>query len=321
MGKTSYGKTRASLSHTLLALEDPSRRLEGLELDTLSDLPAGDLNRFQGTWYNLSSTRRRSLITQLIELAEDRVDVSFRNIYSWLLGDDDSWIRAKAIEGLWEEEDIRLLEPLLQLLEQDPDPEVRAAAALFLGRFVLQAELEEIDPSQAQRAYEALLGAFAGTETDLLVRRRALESLAYSGEPRVQELIQIAYGDDDESMRASALFAMGRSADPRWRVIILEELGSRDPVLCFEAARASGELEIADAVPQLITLLNEDDIEIRDTAVWALGRIGGPEARRALRACCAAGDDESLVEAAEEALAELDFLSGDSDLPAFIFDS
>jgi hypothetical protein len=49
-----------------------------------------------------------------------------------------------------------------------------------------------------------------------------------------------------------------------------------------------------------------------------LGHIGGPEARRALGAC-AASDDEALAEAAQEALDELSFLSGDDELPAFMF--
>ena len=87
----------------------------------------------------------------------------------------------------------------------------------------------------------------------------------------------------------------------------------------FEAARASGELELADAVPALIGFLEEDDVELRDSAVWALGRIGGPEARRALQACVAS-TDEDLREAAEDALAEIDVYAGDDDLPAFFLE-
>jgi HEAT repeat protein len=66
----------------------------------------------------------------------------------------------------------------------------------------------------------------------------------------------------------------------------------------------------------LLRLIGDEDIEIRDAAVWALGRIGGREARRALKACCAS-DDEDLREAAEDALAELDFMAGDDHMPSF----
>ena len=41
--------------------------------------------------------------------------------------------------------------------------------------------------------------------------------------------------------------------------------------MLFEAVRASGELEIEEAAPELIRLLGDEDIEIRDAAIWALG--------------------------------------------------
>jgi len=47
---------------------------------------------------------------------------------------------------------------------------------------------------------------------------------------------------------------------------------------------------------------------VREAAALALGKIGGPAARRALEAL-AAGDDERLAEAATEALEELMFNS------------
>ena len=101
---------------------------------------------------------------------------------------------------------------------------------------------------------------------------------------------------------------------------MLDELGSSDRAMLFEATRASGELEIEEAVPDLIRLLADEDVEIRDTAVWALGRIGGREARRALQACYAS-NDEGLLEAAEEALAELDFKASDDQMPSFFFET
>jgi HEAT repeat protein len=131
-------------------------------------------------------------------------------------------------------------------------------------------------------------------------------------------MILDAYEEHDDILRIGAVFAMGRSADPRWNRYVLEELGNNDSAMLFEAARASGELEIEEAVPDLIRLLGDEDVEIRDAAVWALGRIGGPEARRALKACCAS-DDEDLAEAAEDALAELDFMAGGDQMPGMFF--
>lgn len=309
-------KRRASLRSTLLALEDPTRLIPSIQLDVLSDLTSSDLERFQATWSSLSQERRRSLLSNLVEVAEDHVDAYFAPIYFWLIDDDDPKVRAQAIEGLWEDEDIRLVNPLIRRIKSDKSAEVRAVAAASLGRFMLMGELEQIDQTIARRIENTLRSAFSGAESDVTVRRRALESLAYSSEEYVQDLILEAYEDDDEGLRLSAVFAMGRSADLRWESTVLEELESSDRAMRFEAARASGELELADAVPELIGFLQEDDVELRDSAVWALGRIGGPEARRALKACVASTDDD-LREAAEDALAEIDLFSGDDNMPAF----
>jgi len=189
-----------------------------------------------------------------------------------------------------------------------------------LGRFVLLGELSQIDAVAAARVETALLRAYSSADNDASVQRRILEALAFSSNAQVQGLIEDAYDSDEESMRASALFAMGRSADACWKEIVLSELAGPDNVMRYEAARASGELELSDAVPDLIKMVQEEDVELRDAAISALGRIGGPEARRVLRACCES-EDEDLQEVAEDALAELDFLTGDDDLPAFFFDS
>lgn len=307
---------RSSFQNTLLALEDPTRLIPSIDLDVLSDLTAADLERFKATWQTLAPDRRRALLANLVELAEDHVDAYFDPIYLWLLNDKDAQVRTQAIEGLWEDEDVRLISPLLSRLEHDVAPKVRAVAAASLGRFLLLGEMGELDPAIAKRIENALAETFSDDEDDVLVRRRALEALAYSSQEFVQDLILEAYEDDDESLHLSAVFAMGRSADLRWKDRVLDELSHVDAAMRFEAARASGELELADAVPELIGLLQEDDVELRDSAVWALGRIGGPAARRALQAC-ANSRDPDLREAAEDALAEIDFLAGEEGPPAF----
>lgn len=309
---------QASLLRTLLAIQEPDHPLASIELDTLSDLSKDHLGQFRAVWSTLDLDRKRGLVAALIEFAEDHVDASFAAIYRWLMDDNDPWVRSHAIEGLWEEDDVRLISPLIRRLERDTASEVRAAAALSLGRFLLLGEFDQIDSSAAQRVENALLAAYYSTDQDVLVRRRILEALANSSYDELPDMILEAYEDDDDTMRIGAIFAMGRSADPRWNRYVLDELASNDSTILFEAARASGELEIEEALSDLLRLLGDEDLEIRDAAVWALGRIGGREARRALKACCAS-DDEDLREAAEEALAELDFMAGDDSMPSLFF--
>jgi HEAT repeat protein len=312
------GQRQANLQRALLAIQDADHLLASIELNTLSDLSKDHLGQFRAAWATLSPERQRELVAALIEFAEDHVDASFAAIYRWLMEDDDPWVRSHAIEGLWEEEDVRLISPLIGCLESDTASDVRAAAALSLGRFLLLGEFDQIDSSAARRVENALLTAYYVSDQDVWVRRRILEALANSSHDELPDMILEAYEDDDDTMRIGAIFAMGRSADPRWNRFVLEELGSSDSAVLCEAARASGELEIEEALPDLVRLLGDEDVEIRDAAVWALGRIGGREARRALKACCAS-DDQDLSEAAEEALAELDFMAGDDSLPSFFF--
>src|SRR5258708_13371693 len=118
-------------------------------------------------------------------------------------------------------------------------------------------------------------------------------------------------------MRASAIFAMGRSFDHKWEPTVLQELGSDEPQMRYEAARAVGELQLHEALPQLAEMIADDDREIMEMAIWALGEIGGDEARRLLEDVIeradAAGDD-SLADPVEEAL-EAASLPGDA--PSF----
>lgn len=310
------GQRQASVQRTLLALLDGDRPAASIELDALSDLRKDQQEQFRLVWADLGAERRRDLVTALVEFAEDHVDANFGAIYRWLLEDADPRIRTQAIEGLWEDEDVRLISPLIRCLQRDSDPDVRAAAALSLGRYLLLGEYGQIDASAVHRITAALMGAYRSGDEDVWVRRRVLEALANSSHDDLPDMILEAYEEHDDTLRTGAIFAMGRSADPRWNRYVLSELGNQDSAMLFEAVRASGELEIEEAVPDLLRLLNDEDIEIRDAAVWALGRVGGREARRALKACCNS-DDEDLAEAAENALAELEFMAGDDAMPSF----
>ncbi len=150
------------------------------------------------------------------------------------------------------------------------------------------------------------------------MRRRAVESVAYSSDSRIGPIIESAYYHENEKMQVSAIFAMGRNADLAWLPQVLAELDNPVNEIRFEACRACGELEARDAVEQLIAMIDEDDDqEIREMAVWALGRIGGTAAKEALE-LCTEHENEALAQAAEEALEELN-LFGD-ELMLYDFD-
>src|SRR5690606_33021985 len=132
------------------------------------------------------------------------------------LQDSDPTVRRLAIAGLSDVSDDTesdLLGPLIDILRNDDHVEVRAAAAAALGNFVLAGELDEMDSALAMRAEQVLLETLREPDEPILVQSRALESIAYSGETGVRQLIEEAYYSPDEMLRVSALIAMGRSAD------------------------------------------------------------------------------------------------------------
>lgn len=295
-------------------LVDDNQQLSISRLYELSGLIPEECTRLADVWPTIPLARRRRIISHLVDLAEESVEVDFGPVFRIGLEDPDAVVREQSIEGLWDEEDVSLIPALTRLLCEDPAWTVRAAAATSLSRFVLLAELGRLQARVAERMIDALWSVVRNPQEDIEVRRRVVESLAYLEGEDVQELIASAYQDEEEKMRISAVFAMGRSADPRWEEIVLRELDSSNPEMRYEAARACGELQLARAVRRLGELIAEGDREIQEVSIWALGQIGGSEAERILEACAAYAeeiDDEELAEAVEEAMAEMEFAHGD----------
>jgi HEAT repeat protein len=285
----------------------------------LSRLESDEIERLTAVWSSIPVARRQALVRELVEIAETNFEVDFESIFRWGLRDTDPEVRAASVEGLWEHEDLALMNELLYLVKNDSSDRVRAAAATSLGRFILLGELGKLPSQRSGPVFEVLYDVAVEDDEALDVRRRALESIAYVSSAEVAALILAAYEHPEERMRISAIFGMGRSADPRWTDTVMGELFSVNPEMRYEAARACGELEARAAVSRLAELIDDPDREVQEAALWALGQAGGDDARRLLELCCTEGD-EATRSAAEAALAELEFLYGRFDLPLYIFD-
>jgi len=131
--------------------------------------------------------------------------------------------------------------------------------------------------------------------------------------PQVKDVIYAAYRSKNPELRASSICAMGRSCDPIWLPILLRELNSPDPGIRFEAASACGELGEEEAVPHLIKLVRDSDIQIRLAATKSLARIRGIEPKQAFYRYLAHGD-EQFTQIVEDAWSELE---AEEDSPFF----
>jgi HEAT repeat protein len=309
-------KAYARLLETLLDQDEvPSSE----ELIALSDIDQAHLQRFEAVWSDLPEAKRRALITILGQEANTHIELRFNRINRMALADSDAEVRRIAIDNLWESQDQRLIPIFLGALTEDPSTEVRIAAIRALGRFILLGQFSKIDPDQLIMIEEELLQSVA-QQGALQIYSASIEALGYSSRVEVEEIINNAYTSMDESLRQSALIAMGRSANERWSDPILKELNSHSPKLRSEAAHAAGELELRAALSGLIELLEDVNDDVRISAIWSLGQIGGTRAREALEAFQSSLEGQSNLDQIEEALEHIAFLEGTPDLLIFDFD-
>jgi len=280
------------------------------DLVHLSGLSPEEATRLAQLWPHVPVQHRRTLVRSLVEMAEADFEMDFGTLFRQGLKDADDEVRQYALEGLWEDEDPRLIPVLVTMLRQDEASPVRAAAAQTLAHFVLLGELDKLRPEPFHTICEALIATYEDEGEALDVRRRALEAVAYISDERIPGMIERAYHHPEILMRQSAVFAMGRSNDRRWASLVLRELYSPDPAMRYEAARACGELELRDAIDGLNEILEDGDSELQEVALWALGRIGGAQAKRILKRY-SRSSQPALRSAAQDALDELNFLYGD----------
>ena len=300
--------SRLDITQVMADLRNEKVPLNRELLFSLSDLNATGKEALSKTWVRIEVERRRKLMSALVDLAENAFEVDFNSIFRVALDDEDAEIRSQAISELWEDDSPNLIGPLLKLLSEDRSEQVRAQAAESLGRFVLLGELGKLDMRVAFAVQEALLQTYQSSPDALEVKCRALASLAYSGDEGVLDLIDKAYREGDDRLATCAIFSMGRSADPRWSDIVIRELSNSKPEFRFDAAQASGELELIEAVHPLGELAEQDpDTEVRIMAIWALGQIGGHEARRTIESLQETEQDDVILGALQDAEEELGF--------------
>ena len=290
----------------LEALLDIDKPLDPRYLYRLSDLDTEELASLEATWLKLPTWRRKALMEDVQQLGERNTLLSYEALGRFALKDSDAQVRTSAVRTLWEFEVSTLIPVFLDLMETDPDSEVRVAAASGLGHFIYMGEVGEFSPKILRQIEDRLLRA-VNSKDEPGIRRAALESLGYSSRKEVPSLIETAYYSNIPEWIASALFAMGRSANKRWSPIVIAMLANVQPGVRSEAARAAGALELHQAVPRLLELLDDPDEDTCNASIWSLSQLGGDGVREALEKVAEEIDDEVGLAFLEEALDNLSF--------------
>ena len=289
------------------AIADESEPLSDAPFHEASDPSPSEVVEFDRFLSTLEEEERRVVLTTMVEQAEENLELDFTSIFRHFLKDEDDRLVQLGIEGLWEQEERWLITELMALLRSERGAQVRAASAVALGKFPVLALEGKIPPPEGALIYRVLMDFLEDDIEDLEVRRRCLEALAPYNTEEVRDYIRWAYDDEDQDLRSSSIYAMGRTGELSWLPTLLRELESSDAAVRYETANACGELADQQATPQLVELLDDEDPEVRLASIAALGKIGGADARRALIDCVQDGD-AAMSEAAHAELENLQFL-------------
>lgn len=316
-------KSEPTFEDVIAQLRDEQIDLSRESLSLFSDIVPHQLTQFKESWTEISVARRRDFLSKLKHELELDTLLCFNVLANSLLGDEDAFVRASAIRLLSDCESDTSLFAFLEIAKNDPEIEPRAEAITALGAFVLRGELDEIKKADLHEIEEALLLLSHSTQKAEL-RQRALESLGYSSRPEVAKLLKEAWQRDIPMWKASALFAMGRSSDDVWADEILDSLLHVNEIVRLASVKAAGELELVQARPLLLKMLeNEQDEDVFRALIWSLSQIGGEDVREYFLSLLDQYEDDEEAEIAyiEEALENLDFTEDMQDFDFLSYDS
>ncbi|MCO5185817.1 MAG: HEAT repeat domain-containing protein [Anaerolineae bacterium] len=282
----------------------------------LSDMMPDERVQFETHWAAATDERRSLLVQHLADLAEINFEVEFSPLFAIGLTDTVAAVRLAALDGLWDSEDVKLIRPIIALMQNDVEVMVRVAAARTLAHYVLLGAWGQVSADSTAIIVDALLAQHQSAETIHAVRCAALESLGAADHHLVPGLIEAAYDSGDPELQSSALFAMGSSADSRWVGILIDEMESPYVEMRLQAVRAAGEIGDSDTVDGLSEAIFDEDDEVSAEAILALGKTGNSRAIQILTRLAEDPELAYLHELIDEALD----LSADSDFDSFDFD-
>lgn len=210
-------------------------------------------------------------------MLDPREDPTVRELAAW-------WLRRRPF-GMG-----AIMRSTRMVLESDPDPARRAAAADAIGEFM--------DPHGIEH-----LGRALSSDTDVRVRVAAVRGLARINAASGLPWLSMALRDASPEVVDAALSSVLRVNFFRDHEALLQLLGHEQGAIRRRAALVIGSMRVAEAVPALSAMVTGDvDVMARQAAAWALGRIGTPEARAALAEARGAERERRVLDAIEVAL-------------------
>lgn len=312
----------ASFEEALEAIQEDS--LEPPVLTGFSDISRKQVHELRRVWMGIEDeTARQTIADHVSTLGLDDVRLDFMRFFRVLLDDPSAAVRQIVASGLEPYDDPALIQPLIDLAQNDPSDDVRLEAVETLGSFAMLAEFEMLEPKVHQGLRKALMGIATEESLPSRLRAAALVSVSVdSSTPRVGDAIQDLYESGDSDLRLGAIRAMGRAGGD-WVGVLEAALRSPDADERQAAATSLGQFEGENVVPMLTMLAREDlEMPVRVAAIEALAAQGGPAALQSLRTLreYVSDDELEVVDTAIEEVEEFIAIEEGEHDDAFLFD-
>ncbi len=139
------------------------------------------------------------------------------------------------------------LEVLIHSLNNDPEPDVQAAAADALGALKLTDALADL-----QQVYD--------NTSEWLVQLSIVAALGEMGDPKAFPILENALASDNELIQTIAISALGELRDPRAIPLLLPYATNADWQIRYRVAQALRRLGGAEAEAAL-EILTKDEVE------------------------------------------------------------
>lgn len=181
-----------------------------------------------------------------------------------LLQDKDWWIRKRAVEGISKLKDPITVEPLLQIIRYEKDPQILKTAVETIGK---------IGDSRCARDLLKLLN-----EDDMVLRQMAMDALINIGDASlVQDLVGMLV-NDDVNVRRSVVEILNNIKDPAAGAALVQSLKDRDWWVREIATDALSEMKGDNLAKMTMNLLDDPEENVRRSAVEFFNRVHFPEA-------------------------------------------
>lgn len=204
-------------------------------------------------------------------------------------------VRAYAVEALGMIGNASALNGLLKLLN-DHDEIVRLNTVIALGR--------NPDP----RAVRPLMQLLAEDDPDL--RKRAVMALGAIGDPRAVPAIARLVPQADAGLQEVIAEALTLIGDPAAADALRLMLQSEEPGVQIKALGGIRRCGVADVLPQVMTLINAVNPQVRRRVAEVLGELGTEDAVKPLAGMLRSDPSFEVRSAAAKALGRLGYKSG-----------